>query len=300
MNRREEIEKNTDRAWNELYSRLEQDGLLALDDAREQHTVAGQQVGSGRQQAIVTRRQALKWVAGIAALFIGVVSVFMLMNRNTVPATDTLVLHNAKGEPTLVTTFEDGSIIYLSEQASLEYPSHFANDRREVSLQGDAFFEVSQNLERPFIIHTPTAMIEVLGTSFNVKSKDSETFSLSVRTGKVKVTSKINNQSVFVNAGETALLEAAELRTLATSDREQFNAYLRHIHFKDQSLSDIIRIINENTDSVQLKLAPGVGDRQVTITFRNNTAEDMAQILCAAFNLELSRQQNMLYINGVN
>lgn len=286
MNRREEIQKNTDRAWIDLYSRLEQDGLLVSNDVRDQRTVG--------------RQQALRWVVGIAALFIGVISVFMLHNRNTVSATDTLVLHNAKGEPTLVTTFEDGSIIYLSEQASLEYPSHFADDRREVSLQGDAFFEVSQNRERPFIIHTHNAMIEVLGTSFNVKSRDSETFSLSVRTGQVKVTSKINNQSVFVNAGETALLQAADLRTLLTSDREQFNAYLRHIHFKDQSLSDIIRIINENTDSVQLKLAPEVGDRQVTITFQENTAEDMAQILCLAFNLKLSKKHNILYINGVN
>ena len=282
MNRREEIEKNTDRAWNDLYNRLEQDGLLVLDDARHERAT--------RQQA------TMKWVAGIAALFIGVVSVFVWFNQSTPSVTDTLVLHNAKGEPTLVTTFEDGSIIYLGEQASVEYPVHFAENKREVSLQGDAFFEVSKNQERPFIIHTQTAMIEVLGTSFNVKSKDSDTFSLSVRTGKVKVTSKINNQSVFVNAGETALLQAAGLRTLQTSDMEQFNSYLRHVHFKDQTLADIIRIINDNTDSVQLKIAPEVGDRRITITFQNNTAEDVAQIISLAFNLELTKQQNVLYI----
>ncbi|NDV83191.1 FecR family protein [Bacteroides sp. 51] len=286
MNRREEIEKNTDRAWNDLYNRLEQDGLLTLDDTRYGRT---------------TQRQAtMKWVAGIAALFIGVVSVFVWLNQSAPSATDTLVLHNAKGEPTLVTTFEDGSIIYLGEQASVEYPVHFAENKREVSLQGDAFFEVSKNQERPFIIHTQTAMIEVLGTSFNVKSKDSDAFSLSVRTGKVKVTSKINNQSVYVNAGETALLQAAGLRTLQTSDMEQFNSYLRYIHFKDQKLADIIRIINENTDSVQLKIAPEVGDRRVTIDFKDNTAEDMAQIISLAFGLELTKQQNILYLNQQN
>lgn len=286
MNRREEIEKNTDRAWNDLYNRLEQDGLLTLDDARQQRTIG--------------RQATMKWVAGIAALFIGVVSVFVWLNQDTPSAMDTLVLHNAKGEPTLVTTFEDGSIIYLGEQASVEYPVHFAENKREVSLQGDAFFEVSKNQERPFIIHTQTAMIEVLGTSFNVKSKDNDTFSLSVRTGKVKVTSKIDNKSVYVNAGETALLQAAGLRTLQTSDMEQFNSYLRYIHFKDQKLADIIRIINENTDSVQLKVAPEVGDRRITIDFKNNTAEDMAQIISLAFNLELTKQQNILYLNRQN
>lgn len=283
MKRREEIKKNTDRAWNNLYNRLEQDGLLTLDDARKQHTT--------RQQA------TMKWVAGIAALFIGVVSVFVWFNQSTSSATDTLVLHNAKGEPTLVTTLEDGSIIYLGEQASVEYPVHFAENKREVSLQGDAFFEVSKNQKRPFIIHTQTTMIEVLGTSFNVKSKDNDTFSLSVRTGKVKVTSKTDNQSVYVSAGETALFQASGLRTLQTSDMEQFNSYLRYIHFKDQKLADIIRIINENTDSVQLKVAPEVGDTRITIDFKNNTAEDMAEIISQALNLELTKQQNILYIN---
>lgn len=287
MNTREEREKNTDRAWNSLYKRLDQDGLLVLDDAREQRTIG--------------RQTTMKWVAAIAAVFVGVVSVFMLFNlNNTSSAIDTLVLHNAEGEPTLVTTFEDGSIIYLSEQASVEYPTHFAQDRREVSLQGDAFFEVSKNRERPFIIHTQTAMIEVLGTSFNVKSKDNEEFSLSVRTGKVRVTSKKDNRSVYVNAGETALLQTTGLHTLPTSDLRQFNNYLRHVRFKDQTLSDIIRIINENTDSVQLKIAPELGDRSVTVTFKDNTSEDMAQIICAALNLELNKQQNILYINKRN
>ena len=286
MRMREEIEKNTDRAWNDLYSRLEQDGLLALDDARERHTIG--------------RSGTLKWVTGIAALFIGVVSVFMLLNLNTSSVTDTLVLSNAEGEPTLVTTFEDGSIIYLGEQASVEYPTHFAQDKREVSLKGDAFFEVSKNRERPFIIYTETAMIEVLGTSFNVKSKDNNSFSLSVRTGKVRVTSKKDNQSVYVVAGETALLQTAGLSVAPTRDIRQFNSYLRYIHFKDQTLGDVARIINENTDSVQLKIAPELGDRRVTVTFQNNTPEDMAQILCAGLELELNRQQNILYINEQN
>jgi len=285
MNSRKEIEKNTDRAWQNLYNRLEQDGLV-LDNAREQRTIG--------------RQATLKWIAGIAALFIGVVSVFMFLRQESSSAMDILVLQNGKGEPTLVTSFEDGSIIYLSEQASVEYPSHFADDRREVSLQGDAFFEVSKSQERPFIIHTETTMIEVLGTSFNVRSKDKEMFSLSVRTGKVKVTSKTDNCSVYVHAGETVLLQDAGLLTQSTKDMEQFNSYLRHIHFKDQALADIVRIINENTDSVQLKVSPELGGRLVTITFQDNTAEDMAQIICLGFDLKLTKQQNILYINQQN
>ncbi len=179
----------------------------------------------------------------------------------------------------------------------MEYPSRFALDKREVSLTGDAFFEVSKSSERPFIIHTQSAMIEVLGTSFNVQSKGNDAFSLSVRTGKVKVTSRKDQQQVYVVAGETVLLQATGLSVAPTRDVRQFNTYLRYVYFKDQTLADVARIINENTDSLQFKVAPELGERRVTVTFHNNTPEDMAQILCAGLSLKLNRQQNILYIN---
>lgn len=284
MNIKEERDRNTNRAWSELYQRLEQDGLLAETAKRPGRTVA--------------RSSVLKWIAGVAALLSGVVFVLTLLHRSTDTSTGQLTLVNGKGQPTLVTTFEDGSVIYLSEQASLAYPSHFAQDKREVSLNGDAFFDVSKNATRPFIVYTQTTMIEVLGTSFNVRSKDSERFSLSVRTGKVKVTSKIDQRSVYVEAGETALFKNAGLHTLPTTDLEQFDSYLQYIHFKDQTLYDIVRIINENAGEVQLKVAPELNDRRVTVTFRENTPEEMAQILCSGFNLKLHKQQNILYLNS--
>ena len=179
----------------------------------------------------------------------------------------------------------------------MEYPRHFAEDSREIYLKGDAFFEVSSNKQRPFVIETQQARIEVVGTTFNVRSKDNESFSLSVRTGKVKVTSKKSGESVFVTAGQTALLRDDQPRALQTRDFDQFNRYLKFIHFKDQRLSNVVRIINENTDSIQLKISPELGDRLLTVTFHNDSPQTMAQLICLALNLELTVQQNIININ---
>ena len=73
----------------------------------------------------------------------------------------------------MVTTLEDGSVVYLAGNTSLKFPEHFSSDRREVSLQGNALFDVAGNHKRPFIIETEDTRIEVLGTAFNVKSNDS-------------------------------------------------------------------------------------------------------------------------------
>ncbi len=315
-----------DQAWNLLYERLERDGLLAdstaigqpdqtapLRVAKEedrQPTAVVKEV----QQAFVVEKEiqqpfataknqtkkhlfSMKWTAAIAAMVVGIVALAVFYTTGRQLATDSmLVLHNAKGDPTLVTSFEDGSIVYLAEQGSVEYPMHFADDKREVSLNGNAFFEVSKNRQRPFIIQTQSATVEVLGTSFRVKSADNEHFSLSVRTGLVKVTSKTDHSTVLVKAGETVWFEEGALQTAPTASMDAFDNYLRHIHFKDQHLSDVARIINENTDSVQLKIDPSLGERQITITFQNDSPETMARIICTVMNLQFNRQQNIINI----
>ena len=91
------------------------------------------------------------------------------LGRERTPETTLLTLHNNEASTTLVTTLEDGSIVYLADNSQLSYPEHFQREKREVSLLGNALFDVSGNKERPFLIETEQARIEVLGTSFNIK-----------------------------------------------------------------------------------------------------------------------------------
>lgn len=281
--KKEEKNKMTDQAWNKLYNRLEQDGLLVSDVPEEKDKTKKFSAWSSLSYAAVV---LFCIVSGITLYHVHVNSLKI----------ETMTLHNEKGKPTLVNTLEDGSIVYLSEQTSLEYPDRFAKDKREVFLQGEAFFEVSGNRKRPFIIDTKSVMIEVIGTAFDVKSKDQSLFSLSVRNGEVKVTSKKNGASVYVKAGETVLLQSDKLETLQTNDFGKFNEYMKYIHFKDHPLTEVIRIINQNTDSVQIKIAPEVSDRLLTVTFFDNSPGDMAELICLALNLQLIRNQNIIYI----
>ena len=101
-----------------------------------------------------------------------------------------LIMQENTEQSTLVTTLEDGSIVYMGGETSLQYPEHFSMDKREVSLQGNALFDVTGNRERPFLIETEEVRIEVLGTMFHVKSDVGSTFELSVQRGKVKVALK--------------------------------------------------------------------------------------------------------------
>src|SRR5699024_11863966 len=67
-------------------------------------------------------------------------------------------------------TLSDGTKVILNADSKIILPEVFQSDKREVTLQGEAFFEVTHNPDRPFIINTGQAVVEVLGTSLDVRS----------------------------------------------------------------------------------------------------------------------------------
>lgn len=64
----------------------------------------------------------------------------------------------------------DGSVVWLNSGSRISYPASFTDSLREVELEGEAYFDVTKDAERPFIVHTRDIHIKVLGTVFNVKS----------------------------------------------------------------------------------------------------------------------------------
>jgi len=102
----------------------------------------------------------------------------------------------------------DGTQVWLNSESRLKFPVQFAKNRREVILEGEAFFEVTKNPEAPFIVKTGPMNVEVLGTSFNVSAyKDEASIQTTLVEGKVRVSStfgqsqeqvlKPNEQAVF-------------------------------------------------------------------------------------------------------
>lgn len=282
MTLKENNNRITDQAWNKLYSRLEEDGLLSDADNKPKQGIF--------------HMTPLKWVAAIAVISICLAFAFIGRQSKQNYTIDMLTLNNDKDASTLVSTLEDGSMIYLSGSASLEYPTRFADNKREVILSGDAYFDISKDRKKPFVINTEKATIQVLGTAFNIKDK--EPFSISVKHGEVKVTEKENGKFVFVKAGETAMLQAGNLYTMRTSDIEQFSKYFNSIHFKDQRLEDIARVLNTYSDSIHIEVAPQVKDRLITMSFSDETKSDIVKYICIALNIEFIQQQNTIFITN--
>ena len=105
-------------------------------------------------------------------------------------------------------TLADGSTITLNSQSKLIYPENFGNTR-EVTLEGEAFFQVNRNPDKPFIVHSHGLKTTVLGTSFNIKAFEDKNIEVTVATGKVQVQTA-NNEALGTDLSPVALAKGEQ------------------------------------------------------------------------------------------
>lgn len=98
----------------------------------------------------------------------------------------------------------DGSKIWLNALSTLEYPANFSGKERRVRLKGEAFFDISASADRPFRIDVGDRVVEVLGTSFNVKSYDDK-LATTLVDGKIKLI--LGAEHVVLKPGQEAYVD---------------------------------------------------------------------------------------------
>ncbi|MDR3250616.1 MAG: FecR domain-containing protein [Tannerella sp.] len=287
-----------DRAWDDLRLRLELDGLLPLPlnirhcGERSNPVIIASQVRHDR-----LRKFSIIRAASVAAtLAICVFTVWHFTRSSNTGDGGLSVLNNEAKDATLAKMMDDGSVVYLAGLTRLQYPDCFANDKREVTLKGEAFFEIREQPSRPFFVDTDIAEVCVTGTSFKIRSDGGTSFLLSVREGEVQVTQKKNRRTVTVREGESVYLDNSQMRKDRASPTV-FDEYFSRIQFRDEPLGNIAAIINLHSDSIKLAVAPEVRDRLLTFTYSNNVAE-VAELICLALNLRHFRQDNIIHISN--
>lgn len=117
----------------------------------------------------------------------------------------------------------DGTKIWLSASSSLEYPIMFTERERVVNLKGEAYFEVSKNAEKPFIVHTHLQQTMVLGTVFNIKAYNNKE-AITLVSGKVSVTGGLNGIKKQLMPEEQAVVSDGNI-TVHKVDVSEFTGW---------------------------------------------------------------------------
>lgn len=184
----QEIEKSIQNTWNTLSKKISQGEKKRINI---------------KKYIAIAASIAILIAAGTIIYFIKHASSPILMVENTETNTKQINL-------------PDGSSIWLGEGAKISYPENFSSSMREVSIEGEAFFDVMKDAKRPFIVKTDAANIKVFGTRFNVNTKGArEILYVILESGSVGIEKKSKGKK-----DETIILEPNDMASISKTSGE--------------------------------------------------------------------------------
>ena len=193
-------------------------------------------------------------------------------------------------------TLPDGSIATLNKRSGLSYPSVFKGKTRKVTLKGEAFFNITPDQAKPFIIDVNDVQIKVVGTSFNVKSGDSGT-EVIVETGIVQVSK--GAEIVELKAGERILLPKSD----TTAEKEVsadklYNYYVSHTFVCDNTpLWKLVDKLNEAFGANIIIARRELRGLPLTVTFDGESLDVILNIISQTLLVKISSKDNRIIIN---
>ena len=186
-------------------------------------------------------------------------------------------------------TLPDGSVVTVNKGSSISYQSKFKGQTRQVALKGEAFFNVTPNKKKPFVISVNDVQITVVGTSFNVKTVNGNT-EVVVETGIVKVTRA--GKTVELRANEETTVEAKDSVLTKEKVSDQLYKYYRTKEFvcDDTPLWKLVEVINEAYNSHIVIGNPALRNMSITTTFNNESLEQVLNVISLTLNIKVTRE----------
>lgn len=232
----------------------------------------------------------MTWAARIAA---GIAFILLCTYLVTTQIPSKVATTFASGSDTLSAILPDGSRFTLNRNSSLSYRANF-EDERSLTLEGEAFFEVREDKDHPFVVQTERASVKVLGTSFNVNSTASET-RLTVVTGVVELSIPDIASPLKFTAGESGIATANSI--IEAEDSNSLAWKNKILVFKDASLPSAIETI-EKYFNKDLQMAENLSNCKITAEFRNPTLQEVMNVLRDALELDVEIASGQYIISG--
>jgi ferric-dicitrate binding protein FerR (iron transport regulator) len=257
-------------AWDKVDSRLRQ--------GKSNHTVR-----------MMTRLAMAASIAGIL-FFAG----WMLFNKKE----PTMQLANADAANKTL-TLPDGSQVVLRKGATLSYPETFSGNQREVSLTGEAYFDVQHDAAHPFRIQTSRATLEVLGTSFTINTSNQQD-ELVVSTGKVLFSNKAaNGEKHIILPNQYSKLDAKGFEIKPVNDPNFLSWKTGKLQFDNTPIDQVATTLS-NHYNVFIKADSGLMKLPVvpTITakFEQQSIDGVLEEIKLLVNISHRKQNDTIFL----
>lgn len=240
--------------------------------------------------SINRKNQWLRVAAIVFVIVTGAISYFVWQSNKA--ATQ---INIASSNTTLIDTLPDGSMVTLNKNTKISYADHFKGKTRNIKLQGEAFFKVANDKNKPFIVNVNDVTITVLGTSFNVKNTNGET-EVIVESGLVRVEhagKKVDlkpNEKAVISNNDTALEKESSTDKL-------YNYYSSRQFVCDNTpLWKLVEKLNEaynvhiTIENSSLKSLP------ITTTFNDESLDNVLKVISETLDVKVERNGDSIIL----
>ena len=197
-------------------------------------------------------------------------------------------------------TLPDGTIVHLNSESKLTYTPDFNGKLREVVLEGEAFFEVTPNKEKPFIVKTSVFDVEVLGTSFNVSVYNDENIvETALMEGKVKLTMQgCPSKPVYLTPSQKFIYSRSDRQgTISIMEGDTELAWKQGIlAFSAEPLEEVFRKIERWYGVTMHYDKESLVNDNFTGQFKMISIQEMMNILRMHYNLKFKIENDDIYI----
>jgi transmembrane sensor len=280
MNSEKEID--VDKAWNKLYSRMNENGLI--------------------KETRVLRRSFIRTtyfrIAATVLILLGIGSVMIYLNDRGVLSRKTTVA-TTENQKNLQVTLPDGSNVILNRNTRLTYRNNFDRNGRNVTLTGEAFFEITPDKKNPFIVDAGKARVKVVGTSFNVNTNNSDSaVEVFVKTGTVMVSDIEGTRNLMLDPGYIGTMNSGSSEKRLNDD-QNYMAWNNGMLIYDRQTLDVVfrdlkKVYNMDIVADDPKILDNTWSTNGTLD--NEPQETIIRLICGSFNLSYTKDGNVYHL----
>ncbi len=277
----DEKEINVDKAWDNLYSRLNESGLIK---------------DTPPVQSTFTRSAWLR-IAAVALILLGIGAGLLYLNDTGV-LTRKILVATSENQKNLEVTLPDGSNVSLNRSTQLSYRENFSGHIRKVVLRGEAFFEITPDAANPFVVDAGEARIKVVGTSFNIMTSNPQSeVEVYVETGKVMLSDNKGARPLELDPGFVGTINAVASDKKVNNNPNYMSWNTGLLFYDGQTLDVVFRDLKRVYDMDIIADDPGILKNQWTSPINNKPQEIIIRLICDSFGLNYTKDGNTYHLS---
>ena len=279
MNSDKEID--VDKAWDSVHSRLNENRPKITND----HTRIG------------IMRSVMMRVAAVALILLGFGYATFYLN-NTGYLSKKITVSTSIDQKNILVALPDGSKIFLNRNTEFSYRANFGKHRRDVRLSGEAFFDISADASKPFSIDAGKAKVKVVGTSFNIITKNDESaVEVYVKTGKVILSDNSGIKSMVLEPEYVGTMDSKISDKKINNNLNYMSWNTGFLDYKRQKLevvfNDLKRVYNMDIVADD----PVILEYPWTSPIDNQPQDTIIRLICGSFNLSYTKDGSVYHVS---